>query len=271
MLEDLSKKWLHVELSHSISKAASDALWELGLKFFAPLIRAKEQEYTTKKTPQFHSLRRKLYKKFAPPVIIETGCKDKDGAINVITDSKTVKNSKKVYEIATIPVSYTRSLHEQTCPNFSPTVQLSLDGVTESKSSSVCLDVYSSKFENCRQIYPHRIIRPIDKYQVPLRPQLSSILEDLEENSVCISAFIGDNPKRALVREALSHSARFACEYCTGSAQRISQTNLEEEEKKCTDKKKNLEEQIKLLERLPSTSTNTNVCLLYTSPSPRDS
>ena len=38
LLEQLAKKWLHIELSHNISKIASDLLWSTALNCFGPIL-----------------------------------------------------------------------------------------------------------------------------------------------------------------------------------------------------------------------------------------
>lgn len=106
------------------------------------------------------------------------------------------------------------NLHSKVCPNFEKTIQCSLDGVAEAKGNSVSLDVYSSKFNKCRYVYPHRIVRPLKKGFVDNKEQLKKYLTDIQENSLYISAFIADNLKRANIRDCLNHSALFPCEYC---------------------------------------------------------
>ena len=70
------------------------------------------------------------------------------------------------------------------------------------------------KFVNCRTIYPLRIIRPLNKYIFPVDNNLSELIDEIHENSLEISGFMGDNPKRSLARCCLSHSSSYPCEYC---------------------------------------------------------
>lgn len=114
-------------------------------------------------------------------------------------------------------------------------MKLSLDGVQECRSTSVSLDVYSVQMKNCRQIYPLKIIRPLNKFHVPYKPQLQDILRDLEQTHCIIHCFIGDNPKRAIIREALNHASNYACEYCVSRAERF----IEDKIKNHEEKKKN--------------------------------
>ena len=132
------------------------------------------------------------------------------------------------------------SLHHKVCPRSTPTdktVQISLDGVSESKSTSISLDVYSSSFLHCKNIYPHKIVRPLNKFPVDNRKHFKSVLDDISSNLCIIEQFVGDNPKRAIVREARSHGGYYACEYCIGKAtHNIHLTAAEEKEK--NDRKK---------------------------------
>ena len=64
------------------------------------------------------------------------------------------------------------------------------------------------------------ITRPINRYPVGYYEYLKKIITQLHESGCKITTFVGDNPKRAIVREALNHASRYACEYCTSKAGR---------------------------------------------------
>ena len=109
------------------------------------------------------------------------------------------------------------AIHASVCPNHARQrvkAQLSLDGVGECLSTNVSLDVYSIKFEGCKQVYPIRIIKPLKKVNLDLYQQLNDVLDDLYINQVQITQFIGDNPKRSFVRKCLCFSSWYPCEYC---------------------------------------------------------
>ena len=91
---------------------------------------------------------------------------------------------------------------------------LSVDGVSESKSTSISLDVYSMKFKGCREIYPIKIVRPIQKGYIDHQQQFASVISEVKENNLKIESFIADNPKRAFIRNSMQHSSKYACEYC---------------------------------------------------------
>ena len=54
------------------------------------------------------------------------------------------------------------------------------------------------------------------------RPYLGGIIDDLHSCNCIISKFVGDNPKTAIVSEALNHASHYACEYCNTKAGRTS-------------------------------------------------
>ena len=112
-------------------------------------------------------------------------------------------------------------IHQAICPRHRlhpPVVQLSLDGVLESKSSLNSIDVYSVTFNQCRTIYPIRIIKPCERYKYDEQAQLKSVLEDLNSNGVTIDCAVGDAPKQSTLLCIKGHSAKFPCQYCESSA-----------------------------------------------------
>ena len=118
-------------------------------------------------------------------------------------------------------VSDVLDIHRKSCPNkHCKTVQLSLDGVTQSKSSSVSLEIYSTSFTKCRVVYPLNVFWPINRLPVGYHKYLSKIVQDLHTANCVIRHFIADNPKHTLVQEALNHASHYACEYCTAKAGR---------------------------------------------------
>lgn len=131
-------------------------------------------------------------------------------------------------------------------------VQISCDGVKECKSTSVSLDVYSTKHVNCKYVFPHRIIRPLGRYRaIDNQEQLNRLINDVLDNGKNISSFVGDNPKRAFARYALGHASYYPCEYCFARGVATCITNVS------TDvRKKELSVQIKLINDKLSTDLN---------------
>ena len=104
-------------------------------------------------------------------------------------------------------------IHDSYCTHSDSTeVQLSCDGVSETKSTLTSLDVYSIRFIHCRNVYPLYLIRPLNQY--PPRDFLKEIITELHACNLTINSFLGDNPKRSIARHCLSHSSSFPCEYC---------------------------------------------------------
>ena len=108
-------------------------------------------------------------------------------------------------------------IHKEKCPNYQPEqhVDVSLDAMSESKSTNINLDVYSSRFRKCRNIYVHQIVRPLNNYKTDNKKYLKSFLNQVCQCNCVIKCFIGDSPKRSFGRDALGHNSYFPCEYCT--------------------------------------------------------
>ena len=98
----LAKKWLLIEMSHCVSKRASDKFWKAATTFFNP----------GTKIPSFTHLRRQLLKKNCPNVSIdlayknaESGIISRESDVNVISNSQFRKPEfEPQYEIATVKV-----------------------------------------------------------------------------------------------------------------------------------------------------------------------
>ena len=114
-----------------------------------------------------------------------------------------------------------KKIHSFICQDHDqqePVVQLSLDGVQESKSSLNTLDTYSIKFNHCRSIYPIGLIKPCHRFKYDVQEQLKRVLDDINDNEVIMDCAVLDNPKRSDLKCAKTASAKFGCEYCENCA-----------------------------------------------------
>ena len=144
-------------------------------------------------------------------------------------------------------------IHSRNCPSSNEIVsaQLSLDGVSETKSSSTSLDVYTTSFNNCRIVYPIKILRPINKYPMKNEQYFGQVLNDLQSNEIILSDFIADNPKRSFARNALCHSARYACEYCTSHGISTANSSVTCPKKKLQTEIAKIQREIEAIKREP--------------------
>lgn len=134
---------------------------------------------------------------------------------------------------------------------------MSLDGVQESKSSTITIDAFTITFQNCKKVYPIRLIRPSNKYKYDEQEQISKVIEDIKLNNCTITAAVSDNPKRSKLRCALCHSATYACEYCESCAISIRNASSISAIKKMYElRRKNIEETINFLKESPGSSAS---------------
>ena len=150
------------------------------------------------------------------------------------------------------------SIHRNTCPKYNEkTIQLSCDGVSETKSTSVSIDVYSLNIKNCRTIYPHKLVRPLGgKQDMDHRRHLREVISDISDNELRIKAFVGDNYKRAFAKFTQCHSAWYACDYCYGKGVKIDLSDNVKARKKISDQISLVQEKIETCQGEPNSEEN---------------
>ena len=139
-------------------------------------------------------------------------------------------------------------------------VQLSSDGVSECRSTSVSLDVYSIRIIGCQQVYPICIVRLIDKSYVHPENHLKNVIVDLIKNDFQIKNYIADNLKRATGKLCLNHASLFPCEYCfaRGTRNHNQPKNLESFKKKMELKKTAVSEKLNYLRNNDGSKSEIN-------------
>ena len=110
-------------------------------------------------------------------------------------------------------VDFHNSLHGT--PVKSKVVDMSLDGVPQSKSGGISMEVLSVRFIECRTVYTVAILKPMRKRMgicddVILEP----LLEGERLGHVEIRRVVADAPKRASLQGLKQHSATYSCPYC---------------------------------------------------------
>ena len=112
LLEELSQKWIVLEIDHRTSKEATDSFWRLASEAFPALYRAKVDGMVHKDIPQFTSIRRKLNKKHVPKISMEIGYRNKESQEIVVVEAEKTPRSRfnptqfeKVYEVAKVEVN----------------------------------------------------------------------------------------------------------------------------------------------------------------------
>ena len=194
-----------------------------------------------------------------PPHLYEPMYEIATVKVNLIMNTK---NSTFYYVIFHVPIKIKFSLknylhsssfqssdivaiHEDKCPSFEEKkIQLSCDGVHENKSTSVSIDVYSWNFKNCKAIYPHKLVRPLNKYKVDDKITLREVVHDVSSNHLRIMQYIADKLKRSTAKDCKSHSSWFACEYCFAKGTKIVVSDNENAKKKINEQINVIEEKI---------------------------
>ena len=68
------------------------------------------------------------------------------------------------------------------------------------------------------------MVRSVNRYKYNEQPHIREVLDSITENGLILDGVIADNPKRAVIRCAKNHAAKYACELCKECALQISDT-----------------------------------------------
>lgn len=107
--------------------------------------------------------------------------------------------------------------HRSICESHrvdNPIANLSIDGVQEANSSSTSIDVYCITFQNCRSVYPVKLVRANERYKYNEQEEIENFVSNINETDIIIGTCICDNLKRSVVTNTKNHAAKFPCEYC---------------------------------------------------------
>ena len=109
ILDDLVKQWLLVELTHNVSKHATETFWKLAVQFF-PLL----SSFNGKKLLQFQQLRKRLYSEYVPDIGMCVTFEDRSThELHHLQDITCIPKNrfpphqfKKLYETAKVQASF---------------------------------------------------------------------------------------------------------------------------------------------------------------------
>ena len=105
--------------------------------------------------------------------------------------------------------------------------------------------MYSTCFANCKNIYPHKLIRPLGKYKFDQNSIIRSVVEDITGNDIRITQYIADNLKRAIAKCCHNHASWFPCEYCFARGVKLDLAENEKKRQEIVEQKKIIFEKLK--------------------------
>lgn len=109
-------------------------------------------------------------------------------------------------------ISYHADLHDAPVSNV---IDLSIDGVPESKSGGRSVDILSVQFRGCKQVYVVAILQPFVK-ALPKKVDIVSkmFLRDFPLTCLELRYIIADAPMRCKIRGTMQYNAKHGCDYC---------------------------------------------------------
>lgn len=272
MIQHLAMLWTDSTVRHNISIEGASYLWRTAFLCIGKILKKKEDIGETRKIPQYKHLRRKIMKEKVPPVKIrlaylnlETGLEEHPPPSDVGHNKafSDVTKYQKLYEISSVHIHDVLEIHRKSCRSHQDwnenqvELNFSCDGVADSNSSNVSLDVFSVSFPECSTIYPIMTIRPSKKCSVNFLAELTTILNEFRAENIKILNASADKPMRSLLKNVKGHSSYHGCEYCRSSAEYyqdpIAKAKIQRQIDKSTKAKENLETEIVRLQNKPGT------------------
>ena len=106
--------WLHTQVTHHVSLAATKAFWKLSFQHVAKLYELKADQGISRKIPQFPQVRKNIYKDYCPDVKMTFAFMNKnDGSIVYVNEDHTPLQQyqrdpqyQKLFEEAHVEVNY---------------------------------------------------------------------------------------------------------------------------------------------------------------------
>lgn len=99
-------------------------------------------------------------------------------------------------------------LHPGTTPQQWRKVSFSDDGIPESNSSNISLDIISLNFTGCRNVYCLAIARPVKPYKVDPEEIYERLVKELNDADLEVSHADADALKRCILRQILQHNGK---------------------------------------------------------------
>ncbi len=175
--------------------------------------------------PTFRAMRQQALRR-GPTVKLDI-CYSKDGVVYKDRGMKAFpkaamakRGANHLYTLYYISLADVVALHcKLHTDSDQPTaLDLSVDGVPESKSGGRSIDILSVRFLGCRSIYSLAVLQPMRRgLGLGEEVVLEHFLEDLDVSGLTVRRVIADAPKRAALRGLKQHSAKYSCPYCKAS------------------------------------------------------
>jgi hypothetical protein len=208
--DGIFQKFLKVRSKHTISEQASKELWDFAISSSEEINILKQQT----KIPTYSTVKRKAVLNL-PRISIKIVYKNLITSEIVTEDNlekfprkrlSNVKKYKLLYTMTKINIKEIFSKLKNVHDISNEKIILAIDGVPETKSGGVTIEVIAFKFQNCKTVYPLCILRPEKKYKINVEEYICPLLRKLEKMSAQISFIVADAPKRSFLRKMKAHS-----------------------------------------------------------------
>lgn len=172
--------------------------------------------------PTAYEINKRL-EKFLPPIYMDVAAFTREGeekywsGVQVFPKKEILSNGYQVHYTLTYVhvqdvIQFAQKLHRSP---LQLKCDLSVDGIPESKSGGVSLDIVTMRFIDCSNVYPLAIMKP-GKTAVRVKESivLDRPVQEIAQAGVEVRAWVADAPKRASIKGSLSHAGTYPCDVC---------------------------------------------------------
>ncbi len=221
-IKDFGNYVVKLQARGKMSKAAATKL----VAFMRKNNESIGQGLINNELPSFKTLHAKELRR-VPERYLDISCDGPDGKEVKLEGLKKLPRKKLKrerlqlrYELSYVSLLDVYKLHQDLHSEkaVAKTFDFSIDGVPETISGGVSIDVLSVHFVGCRNVYIVAILRPKRK-GMALSDSiiLERFLQDISRSDLAPRYCIADAPKRAKLQGFISHSGKQSCQYCFAS------------------------------------------------------
>jgi hypothetical protein len=225
-LSPLERRYLTMTCHCTMSLSAMEKCWDFFQNYYDEIRRGIREHGKS----AFITLRRRNSKTL-PPIWIDYHAELPDGSPNAggllvveRAQSLNLKHHGVTMDGVRVVVGYVRvadvvkfheNIHSEAGLGCNiKQVHLAIDGISESKSTSISLVVFAIRFLDCRNVYPIAITRPSHGYKFDREKTLEMVIKDLNDNGITVIKCIADTPERKKLKKLKAMNGFHGCDIC---------------------------------------------------------
>ena len=217
-----------IRLTQNASKRATDSFWD-AFRTYANL----PGEFLQMR--RYRNMAKEQLPKLHTCALVENSVTKQEIYHNKVFELPPEKENEclrwvKTYVTLKEVLEFHNKAHRRLCQE--KTVVFGTDGVSQSKSTTASLELFTIEFQSCKTVYPIAVVKVFptsaktkedSRRNVAISKQLSNeviaeLAAELKASGMRVKMVKADAPKRSFLKNTLGHNSYFGCEYCNQRA-----------------------------------------------------